>query len=150
MAEKDPEPINVGSIPSAENSEIRFYVSKYKGKLYAHVRKFVKTEAYTGPTQAGVTMTKESLDAVKNALAPLRPQDNVGEKELARIPRGAGLALVVRVSLYKDKQGLDLREWVESPTYTGWSKKGVRVPYDYLTQVQQFLGQLEVFFRKEG
>jgi len=34
---------------------------------------------------------------------------------------------VVRVSEYKGQMGLDIREYVESPRYTGWSKSGVRI-----------------------
>jgi len=146
----NPEPITVGSIPATGNSDIRFYVSKYRGKLYGHVRKYVKTESYAGPTQAGVTMTKEGLDQVVKAIEPLRVQDKPGEQELARIERGPGLQLVVRISLYKEKAGIDLREWVETESYTGWSKKGVRIPYDHLPQVQQYLSKMLVFFRKEG
>ena len=150
MAEENPEPINVGSIPAAGNSEIRFYVSKYKGRLYAHIRKFVKTESYSGPTQSGVTMTREAVDTVRAAVAPLNLKDPVTDKELARLPRGPGLELVVRLSLYKEKSGIDFREWVTSPSYTGWSKKGVRLSYEHLPQIKDFLDKMGVFFRKEG
>lgn len=148
MAENDPEPINVGSIPAAGNSEIRFYVSKYKGKLYGHIRKFVKTESYSGPTQSGVTMTKEAVDSVRQAVAPLDLKDAVTDRELTRLPRGPGLELVVRLSLYKEKPGIDFREWVTTPSYTGWSKKGVRIAYDHLPQIKDFLDKMGVFFRK--
>lgn len=150
MAEQDPEPITLGSIPSAGNSEIRFYVSKYKGRLYGHIRKFVKTESYTGPTQAGVTMSKEAVDSVRDAVTPLNIKDAVADKELARLPRGPGLELVVRLSLYKEKAGIDFREWVTTPSYTGWSKKGVRIAYEHLPQVKDFLEKMGVFFRKAG
>lgn len=150
MAENDPEPITVGSIPSAANSEIRFYVSKFKGKLYGHIRKFVKTESYAGPTQAGVTMTKETVESVRDAVKPLELKQAVTDQELARLPRGPGLELVVRLSLYKEKPGIDFREWVSTPSYTGWSKKGVRVPYEHLPQVKDYLDKMGVFFRKEG
>lgn len=144
----DPEPIAIGSIPSTGNSDIRFYVSKYKGKLYGHIRKYVKTETYTGPTQAGITMTKEAVEAVHKALEPLRVQDQAGELELVRLPRGPGLELVARLSLYKEKVGVDFREWVATEAYTGWSKKGVRIPYEHLPQIQQFVAKMAVFFRK--
>ena len=148
MAEENPEPINVGSIAAAGNSEIRFYVSKYKGKLYGHIRKFVKTETYSGPTQSGVTMTREAVDAVRQAVSTLNLKDAVTDKELARLPRGPGLELVVRLSLYKEKPGIDFREWVTSPSYTGWSKKGVRIPYQELPKALEFLRGMKEFLKK--
>jgi hypothetical protein len=69
--------------------------------------------------------------------------------ELARLPKKAGVALVVRITLFKDTTGIDLREWVEEEAYTGWSKKGVRVPYKDLPRALAFLKEMTPLLAKD-
>ena len=139
--------LTIGSVAADGGSDVRFYVAKFKGRLYGHIRKFVRTGTYQGPTPAGVALTRETLPAVKEAVAGLSLEGSRQERELLRVDRGAGRWLVVRVAQHEGKAGLDFRDWVESAGYSGWSKKGVRLPYDYLPQVQGYLARMEVFFR---
>ena len=53
-----------------------------------------------------------------------------------------GIELVVRVTIFKDATGVDLREWVEDQSYKGWSKKGVRIPYGDLSKTLEFLKEM--------
>lgn len=129
-----------GSIALSEESELKFYVDEYRGTRYAAIRTFVKRESYSGPTKAGITLNAPTLQGVIAALGKLPPEPKVVEEtELARLPRKAGVELVVRVTIYKDSTGIDLREWVDEPTYKGWSKKGVRIPYQELRKALGFL-----------
>ncbi len=137
----------MGAIPAGGNAEVRFYVSKFKGTLYAHVRKHVSTATYTGPTPDGVALTREAMQALHQALAPLELASPGEERELARVAQSPGRTFVARLSLYKEKAGVDLRTWVESAGYVGWSRKGVRIPYDHLPEIKRYLSQMEVFFR---
>jgi hypothetical protein len=53
-----------------------------------------------------------------------------------------GVELVVRITIFKDATGVDLREWVDEQVdggYKGWSKKGVRIPYKDLAKSVSFL-----------
>lgn len=121
---------DLGSLPLTDTSELRFYVDEYKGYKYGSIRTFLKGEGYSGPTKSGVTMNPAILAGVIEAFEKL-PQAAAGlkEQELARFPKKMGVELVVRVTLFKDAPGVDLREWVEDESYKGWSKKGVRIPY---------------------
>ena len=133
-----------GSIPISETSELKFYVDEYKGYKYGSIRTFVKGETYSGPTKSGVTLNPGLLDGVIEALAKLPKEPTaVEEKELARFPKKAGIELVVRITLFKDSTGVDLREWVEEPGYKGWSKKGVRIPYADLGKALDFLKDMK-------
>jgi hypothetical protein len=120
----------LGAFPLADDSELKFYVDEYKGYKYGSIRTFVKRPGYEGPTKAGVTLNPAVLEGVLGALAKLPKEPTTTEDvELARFPKKAGVELVVRITIFKDTTGIDLREWVEEETYKGWSKKGVRIPY---------------------
>ena len=85
----------------------------------------------------------DELD-VADALAKARDQD----RELARVPRKAGVELVIRLVFFKEAAGIDLREWVAEPGFTGWSKKGVRVPYMDLAATLGYLRQMKALVEK--
>lgn len=135
---------DLGAIKLSEESELKFYVDEYKGYKYGSIRTFVKRPTYSGPTKAGITVNAATLDGVLEALAKLPTEPKTLEDaELARLPRKAGITLVVRITIYKDTTGIDLREWVEEPAYTGWSKKGVRIPYEELAKTLELLGKMK-------
>jgi hypothetical protein len=139
----------LGRLALSESSELVFYVDEYKGHRYGSVRTFVKGEGYSGPTKSGVTLNGRVLDAAIEAIEKLPPEPLATEdQELARIPKKAGVELVVRVTIFKDSTGVDIREWVDEPEYKGWSKKGVRVPYKDIPASLQFLRQMKALVAK--
>lgn len=145
-----PEPVefkplrDLGTIALNETTDLRFYVDEYKGFKYGSIRTFVRGDTYSGPTKAGVTFNPAVLAGVIEALAKLPPQPKADKDvELARFPKKMGTELVVRITLFKDTVGVDLREWVDDQTYQGWSKKGVRILYKDLPQTLAFLRQMQ-------
>ena len=130
----------LGAIKLEGDSELKFYVDEYKGYKYGSIRTFVKRAGYEGPTKAGVTLNPAVLGGVLEALEKLPAEPATTEDvELARFPKKAGVELVVRITIFKDTTGVDLREWVEEETYKGWSKKGVRIPYKDLKKTIEHL-----------
>ena len=141
----------IGIIPVTDSSEIRFYIDEYKGYPYASIRTFVSRENYSGPTKAGITMNPEVLTKVIETLEQLPPEPQASEdQELARIPRKTGLELVVRITLYRDSTGVDMREWVDDGTYKGWSKRGVRIPYGDLKKSLEYLAEMLALLREKS
>lgn len=139
-----------GAIPLSDETEIKFYVDEYKGYSYGSVRTFLKRPGYTGPTKAGVTLNSGILDGVIETLGKLPPEPAaLQDKELARFQKKTGLELVVRITLYKDTTGIDLREWVNDGTYQGWSKKGVRIPYQEVQKTLQYFREMRDFLKKK-
>lgn len=139
----------LGSVTLTESSELKFYVDEYKGHRYGSIRTFVKGDAYSGPTKVGVTLNDRVLDEVIAAMEKLPAEPAATQdQELARVPKKAGVELVVRITLYKDTTGVDLREWVDEPEYKGWSKKGVRLPYKELAKSIAFLRQMKALVAK--
>lgn len=140
---------DLGAVPLSESSELKFYVDEYKGHRYGSIRTFVKGDVYSGPTKAGVTLNARVLAEAIPALEklPAEPVDTA-DRELVRVPKKAGVELVVRITIYKDTTGIDLREWVDEAEYKGWSKKGVRVPYKDLGRMIGYLRQMKALVAK--
>lgn len=61
------------------------------------------------------------------------------EKEFGRIKKNSTIDIVIRASEYKGIVGLDIREYVESDRYTGWSKSGVRIPEDQICKLGKII-----------
>jgi hypothetical protein len=139
----------LGRLALSESSELVFYVDEYKGHRYGSVRTFLKGDGYSGPTKSGVTLNARVLDAAIEAVEKLPPEPLATEdQELVRIPKKAGVELVVRVTIFKDSTGVDIREWVDEPEYKGWSKKGVRIPYKDIPATLQFFRQMKALVAK--
>ncbi|MFA5140625.1 MAG: hypothetical protein WC728_15460 [Elusimicrobiota bacterium] len=139
-----------GNIQLTDSSEIRFYIDEYRGYPYASIRTFIKRDTYTGPTRSGVTMNQNLLGEVIGALEKLPPEPAATtDTELARFHKKTGLELVVRITIYRDTTGIDLREWVDDGTYKGWSKRGVRFGYNELSKVTKYLKEMLVFLKKK-
>jgi hypothetical protein len=150
MEAKEFKPLqDLGAIVLNESTELKFYVDEYKGHRYGSIRTFMKGETYSGPTKAGVTLNARVLEEVSALLEKLPPEPAATQDvELGRVPKKAGVELVVRVTIYKDSTGVDLREWVDEPEYKGWSKKGVRIPYKDLAKTTVFLRQMRALVAK--
>ena len=128
----------IGSIKIDEGNEIRFSVDAYKQSRYLSVRKYLKSETYSGPTKAGITLTSEVVIKIAKALATL-PDDinSIKDGELGKYARRQGLAIVLRVSSFNTNKGIDIRQWQEDETYTGWTKKGIRLPLEKLAEIKE-------------
>lgn len=141
---------DLGAVPLTEDSELKFYVDEFKGYKYGSIRTFVKRSTYSGPTKAGITLNPKVLGGVIEALEKLPKEPSALEDvELGRFPKKAGVALVARITIFKDSTGIDLREWVEEEAYTGWSKKGVRIPYKDLPKTLAFLKEMTPLLAKD-
>ncbi|HXF49469.1 MAG TPA: hypothetical protein VNL73_08625 [Verrucomicrobiae bacterium] len=113
-------------------TEILFYHDFYKGKVWANIRKFSKSDRYTGPTRAGIKFPPEFLPKIIESLEKAeKRKDSLGDEELLRLTKNNFSDLVIQASIYKGTFGIDIREWQKSKQYTGWTKKGIRLPIEY-------------------
>ncbi len=140
----------LGTISLSETTQLKFYVDEYKGYKYGSIRTFIQGDSYTGPTKSGITLNAILLDKVLPELQKLPKEPETTEDvELARFPKKAGVELVVRITIFRDTTGVDLREWVEDSSYKGWSKKGVRIPYKDVPQAASYLKEMRQLVVKE-
>jgi hypothetical protein len=141
----------IGTIQLTRTTSLVFSVRPWKGRMLAHVRKFVSGEKYEGPTKSGMAMGGEMLMSVIDALTRLKAEaPGVKEKQFAKIHKTGDSDIVVTVIPPDDLKSLpsvDVREYVDSATYTGPTKKGVRFAWEKLTE---FIGLLETQARQMG
>lgn len=50
------------------------------------------------------------------------------EKEFGRIKKSDSVEIIIRESEYQGVLGIDIREYVTTEKYTGWTKSGIRIP----------------------
>ncbi|MDD6173625.1 PC4/YdbC family ssDNA-binding protein [Candidatus Proelusimicrobium excrementi] len=139
----------IGALASEDGSEIKFSIDSYKGYKYVSIRKYLKSETYSGPTKAGITLSPEIVGKINTALAAL-PEDYkaVQEGELGKYAKKQGLSIVLRVSSYMGSKGIDLRQWQEDESYTGWTKKGIRLPIEKLKEVKELFAKTAKYFEE--
>ena len=139
----------IGAIKIDEGNEIRFSVDAYKQSRYLSVRKYLKSETYSGPTKAGITLTSEVVIKIAKALAALPDDINaIKDGELGKYARRQGLAIVLRVSSFNTAKGIDIRQWQEDETYTGWTKKGIRLPLEKLKEIKELFKLSAQYFEE--
>ena len=139
----------IGALTAEDGSEIKFSIDSYKGYKYVSIRKYLKSETYSGPTKAGITLSPEIVAKINTALAAL-PQDykEVQECELGKYAKKQGLSIVLRVSSYMGIKGIDLRQWQEDESYKGWTKKGIRLPVEKLSEVKDLFAKTAKYFEE--
>lgn len=128
---------SIGVLKLDEESEIRFSIDAYRGYRYASIRKYLTMGSYVGATRAGITLTPDIVTAIAPLLAAL-PNDptQLEDKEIGKFAKRPGLSVIARISSFKGSRGLDLRQWQEDSTYTGWTKKGIRLPIDKIEEIK--------------
>ena len=133
----------VDTIEMTESVKIVFYYDYFNDKTWANIRKFIKSKKYTGPTKQGIKFDPAKLPEIKNAFARANDQaDTIQDEEFLRIPRSPNRDLVVHASVYKGSLGVDLRIWLKTEKYKGWTKDGIRFPLDLLPQVVNALQKM--------
>jgi hypothetical protein len=145
------EPGIVGTIQLTRSTSLVFSVRPWKGRTLAHVRKFVSGEKYEGPTGSGMAMGGDVLAAVIDALTRLKAELPGAEaKQFARVHKAGDTDIIVTVIPPDDLKALpsvDVREYVDSETYTGPTRKGIRFAWDKLPE---FIGLLDTQARQLG
>lgn len=63
--------------------------------------------------------------------------------EIGRIKKSETTEIVVQKTEFKGSVGIDIREYVTSDRYTGWSKNGIRIPVDKWKEFKAILDKVE-------
>ena len=69
------------------------------------------------------------------------------EKEIGKIPKGeyqgTVTEIVVGLKEYNGRTGVDIREFTQSETYTGPTKKGLRIPADKFEEFKTMINSID-------
>lgn len=60
-------------------------------------------------------------------------------KEIGRIERPNSSDIVIRETVYKGIRYIDIRHWLKTQKYTGWSKKGLAIPISDFPRLMEIL-----------
>ena len=132
-----------GSIQTQRNAKIKFYIDKFHNILYANIREFIEGKNYTGPTRKGVKLNMDELSKVHECIKSVNLEDpQIKDKELARIEKNSIKDIVLKAADYKGKVGLDIREWLKTDEYKGWTKNGVRIEKSNFDTFKQYIEQM--------
>ena len=61
------------------------------------------------------------------------------EKEIGRIQVDSNTDIVIRLTAYRGKEGLDIRFYIKSGAYRGFTKQGIRIPLDKIDELRSLL-----------
>lgn len=129
----------VGTVELHATARLVFSVQPWQGRMLASVRKFVSTASYEGPTKSGLAMSGEVLVGVLEALGRLQAHiPGNREEQFARVPKSGEIEVVITLippDALNTLPAVDIREYVESPGYTGPTKKGIRFGWAKLPEV---------------
>ncbi len=64
------------------------------------------------------------------------------DAEVGRVRKNETTEVVVRKTEFKGSVGIDIREYVTSEKYTGWSKNGLRIPVDQWKAFKEVLDRV--------
>jgi len=130
----------IGVISLDKYTELRFIVSYFRKNYFASVRQFLKTSHYTGYTRKGIAFKLATLESLINILDNFPPHQNIDfEQEIGKISKNNITDIIVSlVKGQKDDYALDIREYLKSDRYEGWTKKGVRIPFKYFNDAKVY------------
>jgi hypothetical protein len=133
----------IDTIEITDSVEIVFYYDYFNDKIWANIRKFIKSKKYTGSTKQGIKFDPAKLPEIKNAFDKANEQaDTIQDEEFLRISRSPNRDLVVHASVYKGALGVDLRIWLKTEKYKGWTKNGIRFPINIVPRVIEMLQKM--------
>lgn len=129
----------IGEISLEGGEEIRFSIDVYRGYRYVSIRRYLMSDSFSGATRAGITMTPEILRVLQPIIAALSDDEKqIKDGQLGKFAKRPGICIIASISTFKGSRGLDLRQWQEG---LGWTKKGIRLPLEKLSQVKQLLAK---------
>lgn len=64
--------------------------------------------------------------------------------EMGRLKKNDTTEIVVQKTEFRGSVGIDIREYVTSERYTGWSKNGIRVPVEMWKDFKKVLDKVEI------
>lgn len=64
------------------------------------------------------------------------------EEEIGRIRKNESTEVVIRMTEFRGSVGVDIREYLTSERYTGWSKNGVRIPIELWPEFKAILDRV--------
>ena len=150
MAEQPTEYRVVGELRLDDETAIIFAVYSLGKRRLGSARVYREGKGYAGPTHSGLDMQEAQLQQLVTMLQEVSQALDAGTvgppSELGRIASGSINEWVVRLLEPDDYHAdvvLDVRKYMSTEKYTGWTKKGLRFSVDVLDDVLPHLADVQ-------
>ena len=70
--------------------------------------------------------------------------------EMGRLKKNDTTEIVVQKTEFRGSVGIDIREYVTSERYTGWSKNGIRIPVEKWQDFKEILERVDVINKADN
>ena len=70
--------------------------------------------------------------------------------EIGRLRKNESTEIIVQRTEYRGSVGIDIREYVTSDRYTGWSKNGIRIPVEMWQDFKEILDKASAESNSDG
>ncbi|MEM1875006.1 MAG: hypothetical protein QXP51_05390 [Candidatus Hadarchaeales archaeon] len=120
-------------------TELVFSLSQLGNYLFADIRQFVHTEKYIGPTPKGLSINKHTLVEIVRILKAegLNIKRANQPTQIATIPYKKNNLIIISLkdsTIDNNPVCVDIREFVRSHRYNGFTKKGFRISINQLDE----------------
>jgi hypothetical protein len=137
----------IGTIPITKTTEISLYLDTYRGKRYANIRKFARSAKYTGATKQGIKLSEKNLSDILAVRSGILDRCNSPEEaELCRSRKFPGTDIVLKVTLYEGKYGLDIRAIYKQEDGSEGFGRGIRLPVEKADNILELLAAMAAQF----
>ena len=127
----------IGSIQLYRDADLVFSVSHWKRVLLANIRIYIKTPNYSGPTKKGVALNINEIHEFIKIIHEVEATPPESEPiKIGSIRKDQVRSIIIQLLPLDKKTGvakIDIREHIESPKYSGPTKKGFRLSLDNLS-----------------
>ena len=134
----------IGTIEVSEKTEIRFFISEFKNNKYANIRKFFLGGKEPVATKKGILISKNNLkEIIKLIDEKLDLYKKQSTDAIQKIPLDEDNHLKIAVTEFKGKKYFEIREYVESESYSGPTKKGITINIEHFDKTLTHLKQMD-------
>lgn len=125
-------------IKVSDSSDITLEVKERKGELWFSIFKGVFSDRFVGIAKdSALAFNLEQAEGL-NTIIQTIDAGKYDIREYGELQKGRKV-FKIYINSFKGKNSLQIRERVESPTYTGYGKQGVSLPVDKIGELQEYL-----------
>ncbi|NVP17243.1 hypothetical protein HUU51_00855 [Candidatus Gracilibacteria bacterium] len=125
-----------------KSNSVTIQISNFKGKDLLNIYKSSFSDTYTGIVKNNsIAFTPDQLEELKNIISDIPKDYEI--KEYGMVGK-----YKLYISTFNGNNSFQIREWVESETYTGYGKKGVSISMNKFDEFKLALFEVLDMFEK--
>jgi len=137
-----------GEISLGAQRKLIFSIEKYKGNDYASLRVWIDSPTFQGPTHSGLILDKNKTKILIDILNKITKEDiqkTTSEKLIDKILFSDNKTVRVSLQYYKAQPKLDIREYITSGSFEGYTKRGISI---HSNNFNEFVSNIEKLYTR--